>query len=150
MPKPRIKTKQFIYRNSLKWICEKKGLLSSPGRPDIEIATPVEFKGHAGIWTPEDLFVASVNSCIMTTFLYYAEKQGIEFLSYESRAEGVLEWTQGRFIFSEIKVKPLIFVKRDSDIQKVKEMIELSEKNCLISNSIKCEVKVLPEIKIGP
>ena len=145
-----LESKRFIYKNSIKWQLEKKGLLTSPDKPDIEVATPPEFRGHPGIWTPEDLFIASVNACIMITFLYYAEKEGIEFLSYESQAEGVLEWIKGSLVFSEIKVKPLIFVKRDLDIQKVKEIIELSEKNCLISNSIKCEVKVLPEIKIGP
>jgi len=145
-----LKSKKFIYKNSIRWQGEKRGLLSSFGKPDIEIATPPEFKGHPGIWTPEDLFVASVNSCIMTTFLYYAEKNGIESLDYKSQAEGVLELKEGRLIFIEIKVKPLIFVKRDLDIQKTKEMIELAEKNCLISNSIKCEVKVLPEIKIEP
>jgi len=145
-----MKSRSFIYKNSIKWQSEKKGLLSSFGKPDIEVATPPEFKGHPGFWTPEDLFVASVNSCIMTTFLYYAEKQGIELVSYKSQAEGVLEFKEGRLIFIKIKVKPLIFVKRDSDIQKTKKMIELAEKNCLISNSIKCEVKVLPEIKIEP
>jgi len=143
-----IKSRRFIYKNSIKWQSEKKGLLISPDKPDIEVATPPEFRGHPGIWTPEDLFVASVNSCIMTTFLYYVQKENLEILSYESQAEGILEWIEGRLIFSEIKVKPLVFVKRDSDTQKTKEIIGLSEKNCLISNSIKCEVKVLPEIKI--
>jgi organic hydroperoxide reductase OsmC/OhrA len=146
----KIRTKQFIYKNSLKWEGEKQGLLSSSGKPDIKVATPPEFRGHPGIWTPEDLFIASVNSCIMTTFLYYAQKEGIEFLSYTSEAEGVLEWIEGRLIFSEIKIKPLVFIRRNSDIQKVKVILEASEKNCLISNSIKCEVKVSPEIKIEP
>lgn len=145
-----LKSKKFIYGNSIRWQRERKGLLFAVNKPDIEVATPPEFKGHVGIWSPEDLFIASVNSCIMTTFLYYAEKQGLEFVSYESRAEGVLELIEGRLTFSEIKVKPLVFVKRNSDIQKVKAILEASEKNCLVSNSIKCEVKVLPEIKIEP
>jgi len=145
-----LESKKFIYKNSIKWQSEKRGLLSSFDKPDIEVATPPEFRGHPGIWAPEDLFVASVNSCIMTTFLYYAQKEGIGFLSYESQAEGVLEWIEGRLIFSEIKVKPLVFIRQNSDLQKVKAILEASEKSCLISNSIKCEVKVLPEIKIEP
>lgn len=145
-----MKSRSFIYKNSIKWQKDMRGLLSSFDKPDIEVATPPEFRGHPGIWTPEDLFIASVNSCIMTTFLYYAQKEGIEFLSYTSEAEGVLEWIEGRLIFSEIKIKPLVFIRRNSDIQKVKVILEASEKNCLISNSIKCEVKVSPEIKIEP
>ena len=143
-----IKSRRFIYKNSIKWQSEKRGLLSSSGKPDIEVATPPEFRGHPGIWTPEDLFIASVNACIMTTFLYYAEKEGIRFLSYESLAEGVLEWIEGRLVFSEIEVKPFVSVRQNSDVQKVRQIIEASKKSCLISNSIKCEVKVFPEIKI--
>ena len=142
------RVKKFFYKTDLKWLGEKKGVLSSLDKPDIEIATPPEFKGHPGIWTPEDLFVSSVNSCIMTTFLYYAEKEGIEFLSYESQAEGVLEMTDGRLVFSEIRIKPQISVQSPGDVEKIKSLINLSEKTCLISNSIKSRVEVIPEIKV--
>ena len=91
MTKIKVKSKKFIYKNSIKWQAEKRGLLSSLDKPNIEVATPPEFRGHVGIWSPEDLFVTSVNSCIMTTFLYYAERESVEFLSYESEAEGILE-----------------------------------------------------------
>ena len=147
MSEPKIKTRQFVYRNLLKWEGEKRGLLCSNGKPDIKIATPPEFRGHPGVWTPEDLFIASVNSCIMTTFLYYAQKENLEILSYESQAEGVLERIENHFIFTEIRLKPSVSVKKDSDIVKGKSLLELSEKNCLISNSIKSKVEVIPEIK---
>ena len=141
--------KKFVYRTAVKWQRERKALLSSSGKPDIGVATGPEFRGHQGIWTPEDLFVASVNTCIMTTFLYYAEKEGLEFSAYESDAEGTLERVEGKFIFSEIKVMPRLSLKSDSDIEKARKLIELSEKACLISNSIKSKVTLAPEIKTG-
>jgi organic hydroperoxide reductase OsmC/OhrA len=51
-----------------------KGTLSSPVLPSkIEVATPPGFQnGMAGIWSPEHLFVASVNACLMATFLAIA------------------------------------------------------------------------------
>jgi len=140
------RSKTFRYTNTICWQEAKKGILSSPDKPEVTVATPPEFLGHAGFWTPEDLFVASVNSCIMTTFIYYAEKNCLDFLSYESRAEGVLERVNDRFMFSEIKITPQILVKQNSDIQKAKDIVELSEKNCLISNSIKSKVTVSPVI----
>jgi organic hydroperoxide reductase OsmC/OhrA len=149
MPEPKIKLEHFVYRNSLKWLGQRRGLLSSGGKPDIEIATPLEFKGHPGIWTPEDLFVASLNTCIMTTFLHFADKQGLEFLRYESDAVGILEKVENKFMISMIEIKPKISVKQDADIQGVEKLIELCERNCVISNSIKSKVKVTPEIKIG-
>ena len=52
------KNRKFIYRTNVSWIEEKKGFLCSSGKPTIEVATPPEFKGHEGMWTPEELFVA--------------------------------------------------------------------------------------------
>ena len=144
-----IKSKKFTYETTVTWKEEKKGLLCSFGKEAIKIATPPEFQGHEGMWTPEDLFVASVNVCIKTTFLHYAQKNNFEFLSYESKAEGVLERVEDQFLFSEIKVIPKIAVKSNTQIQKAKELIALAEKNCLISNSIKSKVEVTPEIKVG-
>ena len=140
------KNRKFIYRTKVSWIEEKKGILCSSGKPTIGVATPPEFKGHEGMWTPEELFVASVNICIKTTFLHYAQKNNFEFLSYESEAEGTLERIGNQFVFSEIKVKPKISIKSRSQLEKVKELIQLSGKNCLISNSIKTKVEVIPEI----
>ena len=144
-----VKGKVFIYKNSVKWERERKGIVSSDNKPSFRVATPPEFKGHPGIWSPEDLFIASVNSCIMTTFLYYAERNKLEFLSYKSNAEGILEIIGNKFMFSEIKVRPLIVIKNSLDINKARELIEISEKNCLISNSIKSNVSVIPEINLG-
>lgn len=157
MSEPKIKTKQFIYRNSLRWLDQRRGLLSCPDKPDIKIATPPEFKGHSGIWTPEELFVASVNTCIMTTFLHFADKQGLKFLRYESDAEGILEKAEDKFtpplragagfMFSKIIVKPKILVNSNNEVEKAKNLIELSSQHCLISNSIKSEV--ILEANIG-
>jgi len=144
-----IISKVFVYKNSIRWEGERKGIVSSDNKPSFKVATPPEFKGHPGIWSPEDLFVASVNVCIMTTFLHYAERNKLEFLSYKSDAEGVLEIIDNSFMFSEIKIRPLLEVKKDLDINKAKDLIELSEKNCLISNSIKSKVSVIPEINLG-
>ena len=149
MAEIKIKNKKFIYKNSIEWQKDMRGLLSSSDKPGIEIATPPEFRGHPGIWSPEDLFVAAVNSCIMTTFLHYAQKEHLEILNYESQAEGILELVNNHLIFTEIKIKPSVSVKNELDSVKAKNIFKLSENNCLISNSIKSKVEVASEIKIG-
>ncbi len=89
--KVKIKSKQFVYETRLKWKGSREGLLTSEGKPSIEISTPPEFKGQPGVWTPETLLVASVHTCVMTTFLYYAEKKRFEFsketLKNESKSQ---------------------------------------------------------------
>ncbi len=140
------KSRKFVYKTSVSWIEERKGILCSSGKPTIEVSAPAAFKGQEGMWTPEELFVASVNTCIKLTFIHYAQRDKLEFLSYESEAEGTLESVEGRFMFSELKVRPKIKLSSSNQIEKAKELIQLSEKNCLITNSIKSKVEVIPEI----
>ena len=149
MDKVKVKSKQFIYKTKLKWKKERKGLLACQNKPIIEVTTPPEFKGHAGFWTPEELLVASVNACIMTTFLYYAEKKKLSFLSYESSAEGILERVGKKFMFSTVEVSPEISVSSEDDVEKAKDLFKTSEENCFISNSLKAKIILKPKIIPG-
>jgi len=141
-----VRSKLYLYSTTVKWTEHRKGILSCEGKPDLEVATPPEFKGHEGIWSPEDLFVASANICLMTTFLAVAERAGLGFTSYESTAEGRLEIFDGKFQFTTITIKPVITLESDSDAVKARELIEKAEANCLISNSMKAQVTLEPVI----
>ncbi|MFZ3012799.1 MAG: OsmC family protein [Nitrospira sp.] len=141
------KSKVYIYHTAVKWTEQRKGVISCEGKPDVEVATPPEFKGHEGIWSPEDLFVASANICLMTTFLAVAERAGLAFSAYASAAEGRLELVEGKFQFTTITIRPSITLKSGEDAGKAKELIEKAERNCLISNSMKATVTLEPVIQ---
>jgi len=141
--------KKYVFKTELKWSGFKKGSLSSPGKLNIDIATPPEFGGEEGYWSPEELLLSAVDSCIMTTFLHYAERKKVDFETYESETEGILERMDNQFMFSKITVKPKISVKSEEYIDKVKQLMISAEKNCFISNSIKSEVEIMPEIKVS-
>jgi len=143
------KSRRFIYKNELNWKTEKKGLLTSEGKPTLEVACPPEFGGHPKIWSPEDLLVASVNICLMTTFLHYAGKEKLKLLSYQSYAEGILEMVENKLMFSTIEVRPKILVTSDEDIKEAERVLRFSEKNCLVSNSIRSKVILNPEIRVN-
>lgn len=139
-----IRAKSYKYVTSLLWTGEKKGAMTVAGKPSVEVATPPEFKGHEGIWSPEDLYVAAVNSCIMTTFLAFAGRAGLAFERYESEAEGLLEFLDGRFVFTKIVVRPRVALRPGADPKQAEEILHKAEKNCLVSNSIRTEVVLEP------
>jgi peroxiredoxin-like protein len=141
------KPKVYLYHTAVKWTEQRKGVISCSGKPDVQVATPPEFKGHDDIWSPEDLFVASANICLMTTFLSVAERSGLVCTSYESEAEGKLELVDGKFQFTAITLKPVITLPAGGDAAKAKELIEKAEANCLISNSMKAKVSLEPTIR---
>lgn len=139
-----IRPKSYRYTTSVRWTGEKKGMMDVAGKPSVEVATPPEFKGHEGIWSPEDLFVASVNSCIMTTFLAFADRAGLGYEKFESEAEGLLEFVDGKFLFTKIVVRPRVALRSGEDKGKAKEILHKAERNCLVSNSIRTEVILEP------
>lgn len=142
-----VRNKVYLYQTTVKWTEQRKGTMSCAGKPELPVATPPEFKGHEGIWSPEDLFVASANVCLMTTFLAVAERASLVFSSYESKAEGRLELVEGKFQFTAITIRPTITLPEGGDAAKAKELIEKSERNCLISNSMKAAVTLDPTIR---
>lgn len=139
-----VRSKVYTYRTAVKWTEQKKGTITCEGKPDIQVATPPEFKGHEGIWSPEDLYVASANICLMTTFLAVAERAGLTFTSYHCEAEGRLELVEGKFQVTVITLRPQIALQSGSDAAKAKELIEKAEANCLISNSMKTRITLEP------
>ena len=141
-----VRSKVYTYRTAVKWTEQKKGTITCEGKPDIQVATPPEFKGHEGIWSPEDLYVASANICLMTTFLAVAERAGLTFTSYHCEAEGRLELVEGKFQVTVITLRPQIALQSGSDAAKAKELIEKAEANCLISNSMKTRIILEPTI----
>jgi peroxiredoxin-like protein len=139
------------YKVKLNWESERKGLISSPDLySNIQVATPPEFpNGIAGMWSPEHLLVASVNSCLMTTFLAIAENSKFNFINFESRADGKLEKVDGRLMISEIVLAPVISVSNEAAREKGLRILQKSEAACLISNSIKSTIVFKPEIKVA-
>jgi peroxiredoxin-like protein len=137
-----------FYEVRLNWENGRKGMMTSPVLDTaIEVATPPEFpKGVAGVWSPEHLLVAAVDSCLMTTFLAIAENSRLPFEKFESRALGKMEKVDGKFLISEILLTPCLTIATEADRDKALKVLEKSEAACLISNSVRAKINFQPEI----
>jgi len=141
---------EHFYEVSVNWQSDRKGMMNSPVlNTNIEVATPPQFpKGMEGIWSPEHLFVAAVNSCLMTTFLSIAENSKLEFKSFDSKAIGKLEMIDGKYMMSEVTLMPIVILNEENQKERAERVLQKSEANCLISNSIKSKIIFKPEVKI--
>ena len=136
----------YEYEVNLSWLERRLGIVSSPAlNQSIEVVTPPEFpKGIEGTWSPEHLFVASIESCLMTTFLAIAENSKLEFESFESYAKGKLEKVDGKFLMTEVVLRPTLVIKNQQQQDRAMRILEMSENACLISNSIKSKIVFEP------
>jgi peroxiredoxin-like protein len=139
-----------FYNVNISWKQDRKGEMSSPElSQSVEIATPPQFpKGLEDIWSPEHLFTAAVSSCLMTTFLAIAENSKLEFVDFECSSKGKLEQVEGKFLMTEVILEPVVTIKNESDREKAERVLQKSEANCLISNSVKSKITMIPQISL--
>lgn len=136
-----------FYNTSVVWDEGRVGQLSEPTLPSIQVSTPPEFpKGVPNNWSPEHLFVAAANVCLMTTFLAIAENSRLGFSAYSSDASGKLEKTENGYLITEITIRPKITLVNSGDKERAERIIAKSELHCLISNSMKSKIILEPEI----
>lgn len=145
------------YHVDIAWNKDRKGMMCSPELEGvskdsggcIEVATPPEFpKGIPGIWSPEHLFTASVSSCLMTTFLAIAENSKLDFVSFQCGSQGKLDQVDGKYMMTEILLEPVVVVRVEKDVEKAHKVLQKSEINCLISNSVKAKVVMKPVVQV--
>ena len=141
--------KTFHYRARTTWRGARQGVLSAPGKPDVVVGSPPEWKGRPDNWSPEELLVASVNGCIMLTFLTLAQGRGVTLVSYDSDAEGELEIVDGVYQMTKITVRPRVVVASEAQRDAARDSMEQVEARCFMSQSVKAAVTLIPEITVG-
>lgn len=139
---PQVKHKSFSYSTGLEWKGGKTGYLSSEGRPPVQVSSPPEFKGNTGNWTPEDLFVGTVEMCQMLTFLALVQKRQFPLVSYKSTSKGTLEFVDGSYRFTRVVVTPTVVIEEPATEAETLTLLYEAHKRCLIANSITASVEV--------
>jgi tRNA-Thr(GGU) m(6)t(6)A37 methyltransferase TsaA len=143
-----LKARIYEFETECQWVEVKKGITKGIHKQDIAIGCPPEFGGEKEYWSPEHLFVASIEVCIMTTFIWLLEKNNLNIISYQSKAKGKAHMAAGDFVFSEIELKPAIEITTTRIKDKIHTLIIDAGKQCMVSKSLKCNVILRPSIKI--
>lgn len=134
------------YEVKINWNDSPNAIMKSDELPEIEVNAPANFGGPDNVWSPEHLFVSSIASCTMLSFLYFAEQRKVEVKSYESVAKGVLKKGDAGYEFESVVVEAIVDVPEEQQV-KVPKLAELGEKYCLVSNSVKCNIEFNVKIK---
>jgi len=134
---------EHLYSVKVRWTEGKKGLIKKEDGEKIEISTPPDFGGPPGYWSPEEFFVSSIASCLMTSFLYFVLKNNVKLISYENKAIGKVEKVEKKgYVFTDVEVEVSVRIDKSEDIDKIKTFLGLAEKYCLISNSTNVNISV--------
>lgn len=105
--------------------------------PPIPTAIPPEFSGPGGGYSPEDLFALSVVNCIIATFKVYADKAKISFTTVQGKAVLTVDKLPSENGFGMVQIDITLDIANASDKDKAKKTMEISIRDCAVSNSIK-------------
>jgi organic hydroperoxide reductase OsmC/OhrA len=143
-----------IYHTTVTWKGEHLGRIVMGNGPEMDFSAPPDARGLPGVLTPEDAFVAAVNTCIMMMFLWSCERLKLNLLAYECQAVGTklieLDHTE---IFTQIKLTPEIHLQAGEETldrieARIQRALRSAQKYSLVANSIKSEVIIEPRIEI--
>jgi len=121
--------------------------------PEMKFSAPPDAHGHAGVFTPEDAFVAAANTCVMLMFIWATERFKLKLVSYECRTEGtkLLELDRTE-IFTRLHFRPVIRIAlagepRAAVEARTRRALQAAQKYSLVANSVKSEIVVEPELQ---
>ena len=117
-------SQSYFYQTEAEWITGKDLKLSSSELPAIAGGAPPEFDGRKENWSPEHLFVASMNSCYALTLLAIVEFSKISVVSLSCTARGKLEKTAAGYQVTEIIVKPRVVIASAGDLTRMPRILE--------------------------
>ncbi len=143
--------KQFLFEVQLDWQAGTRGILSArDAAGTILVATPPEFGGDWNLWSPEHLFLSSISSCFMTTYLAFAKKFHFAVSHFNCNAIGQIEIVDGKYKFTQINVYPTIQIAEEALREKANLAVEKTHKYCLISNSVNAQVFYHSQVLLDP
>jgi len=127
---------------------ERSHIISIENKVDIQGTSDSAFRGDETKHNPEDLFLSSLSSCHMLWYLHLCATTGINVVSYEDHAVGVMEESNnGSGKFKEVTLHPIVTVTDASMIEKANALHHEANKMCFIANSCNFEVKHEPSCK---
>jgi organic hydroperoxide reductase OsmC/OhrA len=131
----------FTYDAELEWRGGRRGEVTSGARPALSVVPPPDFPaGDESGWSPEHLFLASIQSCTMLSFVAHCAHNGLEIVSYRSQATGSLARNADRrYAFQTVAM--VVYVRMaGGHAEAARDLTPKAERDCFISASTTAEV----------
>ncbi|MFZ5611038.1 MAG: OsmC family protein [Bacillota bacterium] len=136
------------YSNRVVWKGEHLGYMYCENGTEMEFSAPPSLYGHPNMMTPEDAYVAAVNTCVHMMVLWAAKRFKLDLVSFECLAEGEVEERVDKTSwFRKVTLKPHLKVRGSSE-QVVKRALQAARKYSTIADSVKSQIVIEPVIEI--
>jgi len=140
--------KAHRYEVRSRWLGGRRLALDAPDKPSLEVATPPDFKGGVhGVWSPEELLVASLATCLELTAVAMAEHWGVPLRALDVAGSGELERKDGRFRFVVVELDARVETDAGHE-EEVEELVRLAEARCIIGEAVSTPVVLNVQVDV--
>jgi organic hydroperoxide reductase OsmC/OhrA len=134
--------KSHRYGVRTEWHDGRRVTLQAPGKPILDVALPSDFKnGVRGVWSPEELLIASVATCFELTMIAVAEYKDVPLHDLRVDATGHVERKSDlyKLILLELDVHAETDTGRRHDIEHI---AQVAHEGCLVGNALDVPVRL--------
>jgi organic hydroperoxide reductase OsmC/OhrA len=123
--------------------------LSIEGKHDLDGSAEPLFRGDPARLNPEDLFLASISSCHLLSYLALCALKGVRVTAYEDDAQGTMTFdTSGGGRFETVVLSPKVTIAPASDPELAESLHDRAHELCFIANSCSVPISVSPTVSV--
>lgn len=129
---------EFTFQGVAKWKDETESDLVVKGKNVVTVSPPPEFGGKRGYLVPEEIFAASLASCMNTIFLLIAKNSQLAMKNLETAATVKMN-AEGleKLVFTHIHFDVTVKLEKDDEWnrKKANTVLKMAEKICPLRQS---------------
>jgi organic hydroperoxide reductase OsmC/OhrA len=136
------------YSVELSWDGETGASVECDNCGDLRIDMPEEFSGNGRSPCPDQLFLASLGGCLLTTFLHFAKRLQLEVQDINISVGGKVSLRKGvGYRVGPVEARMRVMADAE-DVELVEKCSELARDYCHITRSIEDSVRVDVSIEV--
>ncbi|MFX1539205.1 MAG: OsmC family protein [Promethearchaeota archaeon] len=141
-------TETLEFNAKVTWTGGKEGDITVEGKPLLPISSPIYWEGKPDYYSPQDLFIAAITGCYITTFATMTKRMRQTIIAHQASGRTVLQkHPEGGWYFSDVYIIMDITVPKDANISQVERAVMLTKKYCQVSRALNSQVHVQPNIR---
>jgi organic hydroperoxide reductase OsmC/OhrA len=138
-----LQSKVFTYATELEWQGDRTSVVRAGERPPITVTPPEDFpSGDPTQWSPEHLFLGSLQSCTMLSFMAHCAHSGVEVVSYRAQTSGELARREEDRRYAFRRVTMIVNAQvAGGHVELAQSLTGKAERDCFISASTTAEIE---------
>jgi organic hydroperoxide reductase OsmC/OhrA len=140
-----IRTESKPLTVSCEWHGSLDGAVIAPRRGAVAVTAET---AQRQAWTPEELFLSAVNSCLMITLQRLALAAELPIVAYSSECEPTLDARHEVCAIVAISIRPTITIADSRFVSRVARALEEAQVRCLATMPLTIDLAVEPHLLV--